>query len=315
MSPAPEASVIVPSYRGAARLPGLLDSLAAQDEAPPFEVIVVIDGVEDGSSQLLEAEDRLQVRSLRFPENRGRVAALNAGFEAARGQFLIRCDDDLIVPSRYVAAHVAAHEGVPPRGAVAPTRDLHAPSPYARAYGEDAAARSLARALSTPAAERWRLWAASCSLTRETWEHIGPYDSRYQGYGWEDVDYGYRLHAAGLPISLLEEALAEHHGPARSVQARALKAHEAGAARATFRALHPEAPVEEPSPGRGVWGAGVHLASRLLASQRGVTRWATMVDRSLPIVPTAVGRKLTALAVEGAGLAGSRNSSSIGEEH
>ncbi|MGO1452849.1 glycosyltransferase family 2 protein [Microbacterium sp.] len=316
MSAVPEASIVVPSYRGVSRLPALLNSLASQEDGtPPFEIIVVIDGAEDGSSELLEAEERLEVRSIQFSENRGRVAALNAGFNAARGDVLIRCDDDLVVPPGYAAAHIRAHEGQQPHGVVAPTRDVHAASPYARAYGEDAAARSLAHARSRPARELWRLWAASCSITRETWERIGPYDSRYQGYGWEDVDYGYRLHTAGIPIVLLNTALAEHRGPARSAQARALKAFEAGASRTIFRTIHPEAPVEEPLPGHGLWGAGVNVAARMLTSERAAARWGAVVDRALPIVPTAVGRKLTALAVEGSGLAGSRSSSTIGEEH
>ena len=86
----PVASIVVPSFRCADRLPQLLDSLAAQDAAPSFEVIVVVDGVDDGSVALLENESRLDARSIVFPENRGRVAALNAGFEAARGDVLIR---------------------------------------------------------------------------------------------------------------------------------------------------------------------------------------------------------------------------------
>lgn len=303
------ASVVVPTYRGADRLPSLLNALAAQQAGTPaFEVILVIDGVDDGTASLAKSEERIDVRTIQFPANRGRAAALNAGFDAARGKVLIRCDDDLVVPPGYVAAHVRAHDAQDQIGAVAPTRDVHLPSHYARAYGEDAAARSLAHALSRPAAERWRLWAASCSITRETWERIGPYDHRYQGYGWEDVDYGYRLHAAGTPIILLESALAEHRGPARSAQARALKAFEAGAARTTFRTIHPNAPVEVPSPGRGLWGAGVKLSSRMLTSQRAVKRWGAAVDRALPLAPTPIGRKLTALAVEGAGIAGSRNS-------
>lgn len=313
MSVGTVASIVVPSYKGYSRLVELFSSLADQEAGgPAFEVIVVIDGPNDGSVELVDEEDRIAVRYVRFPENRGRAAALNAGFDAARGSILIRCDDDLVVPPGYVTAHVQAHDAKDQVGAVAPTRDVHLPSPYARAYGEDAAARSLAHALSRPAAERWRLWAASCSITRETWERIGPYDHRYQGYGWEDVDYGYRLHAAGTPIILLESALAEHRGPARSAQARALKAFEAGAARTTFRTIHPNAPVEVPSPGRGLWGAGVKLSSRMLTSQRAVKRWGAAVDRALPLAPTPIGRKLTALAVEGAGIAGSRNSPTDG---
>ena len=312
----PVVSVVVPSYRGAERLPALLDAFAVQLEgAPPFEIIVVIDGVDDGTSALVDAESRLGVRSIQFPENRGRVAALNAGFESARGQVLIRCDDDLVVPRGYIGAHATAHEGEGSVGVVGPTRDIHMNGPYARAYGHDAAKRSLAHALSRPAEERWRLWAASCSITRDTWEKIGPYDARYRGYGWEDVDYGYRLHSAGIPIMVLEDALAEHHGPARSARARAVKAFEAGAARSTFRRLHPEAPIPEPTAGQGLWGFAVSASARLLSTPRAVARWGASIDRVLPMVPRPVGQKFVALAVEGAGLSGNRSSSTSGGQH
>lgn len=308
-----EASVIVPSYRGANRLPTLLDALADQEkDGVDFEVVVVIDGIDDGSVALIEAEERFPLRHILFPENRGRVAALNAGFAAAKGRVLIRCDDDLVVPLRYVAAHVAAHRDAAQVAVVGPTRDIHTPSAYSRAYGEDAAARSLHHALTRPPEEQWRLWAASCSITKATWDEIGPYDSRYQGYGWEDVDYGYRLHAAGVPVRVLEEALAEHHGPARTARDRALKAFDAGRARETFRRIHPEAPIAEQTPGTGLWGFAVRSASGAFTSRGAAERWAARMDRLLPVMPSPVGRKLVALAVEGAGIAGSRAASRQG---
>lgn len=310
------ASIIVPSYRGAEKLPGLLDSLAGQLRGTAtFEVVLVIDGVDDGSVELARHVSRFPLRHILLPENRGRVEALNTGFEAARGRVLIRCDDDLVVPAGYVAAHVAAHEGETAVGVVGPTRDVHLPSPYAHTYGLDAAERSYAYALTRPPSERWRLWAASCSITRATWDEIGPYDDRYRGYGWEDVDYGYRLHAAGFPIEIVEAATAEHHGPARTAHARAVKAFEAGEARAMFRGLHPEAPLGDPTGGSGLWGTGVSTAARALRTRAAVERLAGWVDLALPRVPRPLGRKLIALAVEGAGLAGDKTASQRGAEH
>lgn len=315
MATDPIASIIVPSFQGADRLPKLFDSLAGQDrETPSFEVIVVVDGVGDGSVAIVEGESRLDVRSIVFPANRGRVAALNAGFEAARGKVLIRCDDDLVVPPAYVASHVQAHREGMPVGVVGPTRDVHLPGPYADAYGMDAAAKSLAHVLSRSPEERWRLWAASCSITRRTWESVGTYDHRYTGYGWEDVDYGYRLHAASIPIEVVEAATAEHHGPARTVSARSLKAFDSGGARSTFHRLHPEAPIGELAAGSGLWGMGVRLTAATMRSRRAVERQTRWVDRVLPLVARPVGRKFVALAVEGAGLAGAAQSAEVEDD-
>lgn len=302
-SSAVEATVVVPSYRGASTLPRLLDSLAAQRPGgPSFEVVVVVDGEDDGSVALLGREDRIDVRPIVFPDNRGRVAALNAGYDAARGRVLIRCDDDLAVPSTFVAAHVQAHEGGTV-GAIGLTRDVHAESAFARAYGRDASGRSYTAAASRGAEGRWRHWAANCSVSRETWEQVGPYDVRYRAYGWEDIDYGYRLFARGIELVVVEGAEAEHHGPARTAAARAMKAYEAGAARTVFESIHPRALPQGGVRG-GLWDRTVEIVARTLRSRSAVQISAGVVDRILPAVPVVVGRKLVALMVEGAAMAG-----------
>ena len=309
----PVATVIVPSYRGRDRLPALIESLASQQsETPPFDVIVVLDGVDDGSVELLTHETRVNIRHIMFPENRGRPAALNAGFAAARGEILIRCDDDLVVPSGFIAAHVNAHRDAAlsgeghPVGVVGPTRDIHDGSAYARAYGVQAAEQAYRFATSRPADERWRLWAADCSITRETWEMIGAYDESYRSYGWEDVDYGYRLHTAGVPIRVVPAAGAEHHGPARTVTQRAQKAFDSGSARALFDRLHPHAPLTPPSPGQGAWGVLVGAVATAVRHDRFRRCVSTIVDRLLPVVPRRVGTKLAAALVEASGVAGHR---------
>jgi len=284
-------------------------------------VIVVVDGDDDGSVELVEARNGAAVpheamtrsgtpfaaRAILLPENRGRVTALNKGFEAARGEVLIRCDDDLVVPPAFVAAHVSAHaDPAHPVGVVGLTRDVHDEAPYARAYGRDAAARSLAHAASRPPGERWRHWAANCSITRATWREVGPYDTAYRAYGWEDVDFGWRLHAAGIELVHVDAVTAEHHGPARTAAARAAKAFAAGIARTTFRRLHPAAPVAQPSAGRGPWGAVVAATAAVMRSERFAARIGRVVDRMLPHLPAPVGRKLVAAAVEGAGVTGGR---------
>lgn len=303
----PVASIIVPSYRGAARLPALLDSLARQEHAPAFEVIVVVDGVDDGSVALVEAESRVTARAVLLPENRGRAGALNAGLAAATGEVLIRCDDDLVVSPAFVAAHTCAHAAAEGPVAVAGiTRDVHPDTPYARAYGRAAGERAAAHAAGRPAAERWRHWAANCSITRATAERIGPYDAAYRDYGWEDVDYGWRLHAAGIPLLRVPATDAEHHGAAPTTTARALKAFDAGGARETFRRLHPEAPLADPGAGGGPWGAAVRAVARRHRTRSAIARAAGRIDAVIARLPRRAAEKLVALAVESAAVAGSR---------
>lgn len=306
----PVASIIVPSYRGADRLPQLLDSLAAQnDGTPPFEVIVVVDGVDDGSVALLENESRLDVRSIVFPENRGRVAALNAGFEAARGDVLIRCDDDLVPAVDYVAAHVSAHRDGP-GGVIGLYLNEYSATSYAEVYGKDADQRFRRDAYSSAPAVVWRYWAGNCSITRQIWEAVGQYDPEYRLYGWEDVDYGYRIHMAGFEVRLAPDLETPHRVAAVTTAIRARRASHSGAARRLFERKHPHAGLPNAIPGWSLWNALVRGLSRIPLKP---ARLGRAVDALLRVLPRGVGRKLVALSVESAALGGYRSPHSAKE--
>lgn len=299
-------SVIVPSRGGAFRLPVLLNALSQQNDQD-FEVIVVVDGDIDGSAELLAGQEmRSLVPSLRvidFGENRGRSAALNAGHDAAQGRVLIRCDDDLEPARDFIALHRAAHADGP-AGAIGLYRNVLPNTPYAHAYGRDADRRHSASALASPVDIQWRYWAGNVSVTRDTWELIGPYDEGYRRYGWEDVDYGYRLHRAGIPVRIHPELTTDHHVAATTTAIRARRALHSGAARERFLQKFPEArPLMEGTPGRGPW----NLAVRGLAAVSGENtyqRYGAVVDRLAKVLPTSVARKAIALGVEAAGRTG-----------
>ena len=305
----PVASIVVPSFRGADRLPQLLDSLAAQDAAPSFEVIVVVDGVDDGSVALLENESRLDARSIVFPENRGRVAALNAGFEAARGDVLIRCDDDLVPRPDYVSAHVNSHRDGP-GGVIGLYLNEYSTTPYAEVYGKDADEGFRRDAYGSAPSMAWRYWAGNCSITRAIWDSVGPYDPEYRLYGWEDVDYGYRIHKAGFEVRLAPELETPHRVAAVTTAIRARRASHSGAARRLFERKHPQAGLPDAIPGWSLWNALVRGLSRIPLKP---ARLGSVVDALLRFLPRGVGRKIVALSVESAALGGYRSPHSAKE--
>ncbi len=92
-------SIIVPVYNELESIPLLIEQITMVMDGlhGESELILVDDGSTDGSSDLLErlamADDRLVV--VRFRKNYGQTAAMQAGFEVARGQFLVTLDGDL----------------------------------------------------------------------------------------------------------------------------------------------------------------------------------------------------------------------------
>lgn len=301
------ASVIVPSFRGASRLPRLLESLCAQrlEPNPGWEAIIVLDGVEDQSPDVLAGYSRrLNLRVITFERNRGRSAALNAGFAAAQGAVLIRCDDDLRPQPDFVARHVMHHRAEPV-GAVGLCPNVATGSRYDEVYGRDAARRAIAAGYGLPARRRWSLWAANCSVTRMTFDLVGPYDEEFRKYGWEDIDWGYRLHLAGLPIVVDTALEAAHCGAPTTAVERIGRAFASGQAMTAFENKHGIRLASSSPTGfrPRAWTVGVSAGARL-RGERSFARLARAIDWSLPRVPPPVGRILVAFGVESAGRAG-----------
>ena len=295
------ASIVIPSRGGAKRLPALLSALAAQDDVD-WEAIVVLDGDIDGSQSVVARYAHLPVRAITFPENRGRVAALNAGFTAAVGEILIRCDDDLVPRPDYVRRHKAAHARTP-GGAIGLYRNVLPATTYARAYGRHADQLFRQHAYEVPPDLRWRYWAGNVSTTRELWNAVGPYDPGYRVYGYEDIDWGYRLHLLGAPISLVPELETDHLVAATTTRIRVLRAFHSGAARQTFVDKHGPDALPSPPPQASPWNTLVDGIARV-GDRRLLGVVAGAADGAAHFLPAAVSRKAIAALVEGAELAG-----------
>ncbi|AUZ35702.1 hypothetical protein C3B78_15440 [Arthrobacter sp. PGP41] len=300
-----EASIVVPSRGGALRLPILLSALSRQDCAD-FEVIIVVDGDMDNSAEVLgrwaaEHPD-MALRIIVFPENKGRAAALNAAAKAAKGRVLIRCDDDLEPAPDYVRKHLAEHRG-DPVGIVGLCRNIFTETAYARVYGRAVDERFRAHALATSSDDQWRYWAGNVSVLREVHERLGGYDERYRAYGWEDVDFGYRLKKMGIPVRIQPSLTTAHHVAATTTGVRAIRALHSGAAREIFIAKHGPEPLAAIPQSPSLWSTLVALASTF-ANERTIKVGGLAIDAALPVLPRRLAEKLVALAVESAGRAG-----------
>lgn len=302
----PVASVVIPTRGGAARLPALFSALEAQTEQD-VEVVPVVDGDVDGSADVIRSwSHRLRMRPLVLPENVGRAGALNTGLLEATGEVLIRCDDDLVLGPEFVAGHVRRHASAEsPVGVVGPYRNVLPDSAYARAYGRAANERLLKNALHAEPENAWRLWAGNVSVTRETAALIGGYDERYRGYGWEDVDYGYRLRQHGIPVLVAPELTVDHLMAATTTHVRALRALHAGAGMSTFQEIHGPNALPETAKPASTWGFLVNLTAKLV-TERTLAAACPPTDALLDHLPPWVAEKTVALLVEAAHVAGTR---------
>ncbi len=94
MSAAPQVSLLVPCYNYAHYLPDCLASILAQEDAPPFEVVLVDDASTDHTRELLADVSDARVRVLHNAVNLGHARTMGVAINAARGQLLARIDPD-----------------------------------------------------------------------------------------------------------------------------------------------------------------------------------------------------------------------------
>lgn len=95
----PEISIVIPVYNERENLV-LLDEQITKHMKPlnkDYEVILVDDGSNDGSAELIHAlkNGNPHLRLIKFGQNLGQTAAFSVGFEKARGDTIITMDADL----------------------------------------------------------------------------------------------------------------------------------------------------------------------------------------------------------------------------
>ncbi len=239
----PELSLIIPTHNGRRTLPAVLDGLEAQQGAPGFEVVVVDDGSDDGTSAWLES--RVCELDLRLVsrERGGPAAARNSGVEAARGKTVVLLGDDTVPTPGWLSAHCEArhryrHHDVL---AVVGYTSLHTHvrrTPFVDwLYREgDQFAYGL---IEDPEDVPFRFfYSSNLSLPRSCLLE-DPFDPSFPHAAWEDIELGYRLEKKGMRI-VFEKRAHLLHDHATSLRAFCRRQERAGVSAVVFYRRHPE---------------------------------------------------------------------------
>lgn len=109
-NPVPDVSVVIPTRNRWDLLSRHGLASALRQEEVEVEVVVVDDGSDDGSAEKLSAFDDPRVHAVLRPHKGGQAVALNAGIEAARGEWIAFLDDDDLWSPRKLRAQLDAAE-------------------------------------------------------------------------------------------------------------------------------------------------------------------------------------------------------------
>ena len=219
VAPPQRISVVIPTYNRSGHLGLVLDALARQTR-PAHEVIVVDDGSTDDTWALLQrwqagpgaAERRLALHQ----ENSRPGRARNNGVAHATGDLVIFLGDDTLPDPDFIAAHLARHTAAGGPAAVIgytgwdSSRMRVTPFlQFINAEGPQFAYGLLDESLEVPFN---CFYTSNVSLRRELLGEA-PFDPRLDFVGWEDVELGYRLNLAGVPLLYEPRARVRHVHP------------------------------------------------------------------------------------------------------
>jgi GT2 family glycosyltransferase len=217
-APEPAASIVVVSFDSPVYTRMCLETVLANTDGPPFELIAVDNGSQEPSiDYLVGLTDRdARVRLLANEENVGFPAACNQGLAEARGEYLILLNSDTMVPPGWLS-RLLAHLDADDVGLVGPVtnrigNEAELATKYAT-YGDFLReARLHAAAQPGRAFEIETLTMFCLAMRRDAWERIGPLDESYGIGTLEDDDYSMRARRLGLRLLCAEDVLVHHFG-------------------------------------------------------------------------------------------------------
>jgi len=213
-----DLSVIIPTYNRKHDLLRCLNRFHDQSTEARYEVLVIDDGSDDGTENLI----REHRDSFRFPfsyhknPGKGPAAARNIGIDRAQGEIILFIGDDIFMGSgRFLDDHVQGHQGEYPEleqamlGYTTWSPDLPI-SPYMRWLEEGGPQFNYLGLERGDLTDFWHFYTCNISIKRS---FIGGdrFDERFPYAAFEDVEFGYRLHLRGLKLVFSKEALAYHH--------------------------------------------------------------------------------------------------------
>lgn len=211
----PQVSVIVVVKDGAATIGSQLEALGRQRGAPSFEVVVVDNGSTDDTAAVVRtwlgagAGSACEARLVDASAKPGIPFARNTGAKASRGDVLAFCDADDVVSDDWLQSLV---RGLAGHGIVGGRTE---------AYESDGTPRPDA-SINGPTFTRFLPYVPTCNMAvhRNVLFDVGGFDESLPRYGFEDVDFAWRVQLAGHSLGFVPEAVIRFSVSGRTTSVR-----------------------------------------------------------------------------------------------
>jgi glycosyltransferase involved in cell wall biosynthesis len=232
-----KCSIIVPTRNRKKLLELTLDSICNQKFKGEFEVIIVDDGSNDGTEEIVKKAkyDKLLISYFAIDHHcsSGPAKARNYGIRLAKGEVLCFVDSGMILKSNFIQRHCNAHTNGKNVviGTVLGFNVLTDNKMFLDRFNKmelqsfihsieeqdiykdprDESYRNFDYKISAMPAPWHFFWTCNVSVDSQCIKDDIFFDEKFSGWGLEDIDFGYRLYKKGYIYSVDREAIAIHY--------------------------------------------------------------------------------------------------------
>jgi len=214
--------------------------MLARQSLPALEVIIADDGSAGGQAVAAPFESALRLRYLWRPNEFCVARSRNLGAAAARSDWLVFLDSDMLFNPQALAAYASILKDFPARvlyGYFGNLRTAPSPSlffPERQVLWCDRRFDAYRPKGLSPTPEMIHFpyqmaWSGHFAIHRKIFEQVQGFDERFRGWGSEDLDFAQRLFQAGHQLHFFLDAWAEQQLHPHDATFRPLPESERGA--------------------------------------------------------------------------------------
>jgi GT2 family glycosyltransferase len=213
----PDLSIVIPTFRRASTLERCLDHLQAQTIRGDLEVIVVSDGHDDATQEMMQKKKwNLDLHFFEIEKSQQGVAR-NRGVERVTSLITLFLGDDMFLGPATCEVHLRVHKEHrtavlgsimwDPQVGITPVMRWLETSGWQFGYPM---IQKFAHDFIPPSLQHRFTYTGNLSLPTE-WAKKRPFREDVTLYGWEDIEWGLRLQESGVKLFYEPAAWAIHH--------------------------------------------------------------------------------------------------------
>lgn len=194
-------SVVIPTRNRAKVVRKCIEYILAQTYSS-YEVIVVDDGSKDNTREVLESFSNFSnFRYISLPERKGPAFCRNLGVRESNGDIIIFIDSDIFTLSNFIEEHINTHKSYQKVLVVGPVISI---SNMDGNFPQRGSILDFSNAYFA---------SGNVSLPRDIFLQVGGFDEVFNVYGWEDIEFGFKLKSLGVKSIKNSRAVGYHYQP------------------------------------------------------------------------------------------------------